>query len=94
MRKLKCQIGDLAIITDSGILELIGRIVYVTEVADTGHDDWIVTLQGSGIVAPGAFTGVVMLRKRVLMLDSCLMPIRPDSDASLTETWEVDHDHA
>ncbi|WP_246795466.1 hypothetical protein [Burkholderia perseverans] len=57
-------------------LDLVGRLVLVAEPAATGRHDWIVTLQGGGIVAPGAFTGVVMRRTRALVLDSSLTPIR------------------
>lgn len=76
--RLRCRPGDLAIVTRYARLDLIGRIVIVTEPATTGRHDWIVTLQGGEIVAPGAFTGVLMRRTRALVLDSSLTPIRSE----------------
>lgn len=76
MKRLRCRPGDLAFVTKSRVPERIGLLVRVLERCSNGRHDWLVEVQGPGIMAPGAATGVVMLRKRALMRDSNLTPVK------------------
>lgn len=73
---LRCRPGDLAIVTRCGVPERIGLLVRVLERCGNGRHDWLIELQGPGILAPGLATGVVMRRKRALMRDSSLTPVK------------------
>ncbi|WP_025096565.1 hypothetical protein [Burkholderia sp. A1] len=93
MREMKCKPGDLAIVVDSGIEELVGLIVEVLEAACDGEHDWLTEVQGRGVLAPGINTGIVMRRTRILMLDQHLIPIRynpVDDDIDTKEPTQHD----
>lgn len=71
----RCKPGDLAIVTKCEVQSLIGLVMRVIEPAVTERHDWITEIQGAGVTAPGAWSRVVMLRRRALMLDECLTPL-------------------
>lgn len=71
----RCKPGDLAIVTKCEVQSLIGLVMRVIEPAVTERHDWITEIQGAGVIAPGAWSRVVMLRRRALMLDECLTPL-------------------
>ncbi|CAN0620450.1 conserved protein of unknown function [Burkholderia multivorans] len=73
--KLRCKPGDLAIVTKCGVPDRIGLLVRVVERCCDGRHDWIAELQGPGIIAPGADTGRIKLRRRALLNDWNLTPI-------------------
>lgn len=72
---LRCQPGDLAIVTKCGVEERIGLLVRVLERCLDGSHDWLTELQGPGIVARGMKTGTVSRRRGALMYDWNLTPI-------------------
>lgn len=74
--RLRCRPGDLAIVTKCGVKERIGLLVRVVERCESDAHDWVTELQGLGILARGVTSGRVSLRRRALMRDWNLTPIR------------------
>ncbi|RRA04460.1 hypothetical protein DF054_23795 [Burkholderia cepacia] len=74
--RLRCRPGDLAIVTRCGVPARIGLLVRVVERCRDSEHDWIAEIQGPGVFARGVDSGHPMLRKRALLWDWNLTPIR------------------
>lgn len=72
---LRCRPGDLAIVTKCGVPERIGLLVRVIERCAESDYDWLVELQGPGIVARGLKTRRIGRRKNAFVCDWNLTPI-------------------
>lgn len=73
--QLRCKVDDLAIVTKCGVRERIGLIVRVVERCDNGIHDWVVEVQGPGVVARDVESGKVRRCAYALMSDWNLTPI-------------------
>ncbi|KWO62588.1 hypothetical protein WT98_30445 [Burkholderia territorii] len=73
--QLRCKVDDLAIVTKCGVRERIGLIVRVVERCGVGVHDWLVKIQGAGVVARDIESGEVRRCAYALMHDWNLTPI-------------------
>lgn len=72
---LRCKPDGLAIVTKCGVKARIGLLVRIIERCDNGTHDWLVEVQGPGVVARDIESGEVRCCAHALMHDWNLTPI-------------------
>lgn len=85
-RVLRCKPDDLAIVTRCGVLARVGLIVRVIERCNDDGYDWLVEVQGPGIVGRDVRSGRVCVCREALVHDWSLTPI-----SGMDPPNELDH---
>ncbi|MBU9133652.1 hypothetical protein KTD17_11700 [Burkholderia multivorans] len=80
MRKLRCKVGDLAIVTKCGVPERIGILVRIVASAVAPHD-WVTEVQGAPVWARQARSRRMAWCREALCHDWNLTPIRGELSA-------------
>ncbi|WP_186172950.1 hypothetical protein [Burkholderia gladioli] len=89
MPNLQCKPGDLARVVSAASPALIGRIVFVEDLFDSG--DWNVTLLGEPAFGITSISQRPVVTHRFRFYDSSLEPLRGDCLALKSDALESDH---
>lgn len=89
MSKLRCKVGDLAIITRARNTQLLGRLVLVEHRPDPADFDWVVRLLGAPIFGTTYYNKRFGVFQEILTNDRNLTPIRGEEPEVVeTERFE------
>lgn len=91
MRKLRCRVGDLAIVTKCPVPERIGLFVRVVSASPTAEHAWCVEFIGAPVTGVTVHGGEVRECRQAVAHDWNLTPIRGESASLLVDSREVAH---